>query len=98
LKHRILVIDDEPSFLLSVKKFLTTAPHYFEVETTTSPLTGLEMFRERVYDCVLLDIKIPALNGSELLKQMIQISPTVPIIMVSGQSSGYSAYFNSLLK
>ncbi|HOJ18985.1 MAG TPA: sigma-54 dependent transcriptional regulator [Ignavibacteriaceae bacterium] len=87
MKHRILVIDDEPSFLLSVKKFLTTAPHYFEVETTTSPLTGLEMFRERVYDCVLLDIKIPALNGSELLKQMIQISPTVPIIMVSGQSS-----------
>lgn len=87
MRHRILVIDDEAGFLLSVKKFLTTPPHNFEVETTTSPLSGLDLFKNNDYDCVLLDIKIPALNGSEVLKQMIQINPIVPIIMVSGQSS-----------
>ncbi|MHA1267971.1 MAG: sigma-54-dependent transcriptional regulator [Candidatus Helarchaeota archaeon] len=82
---KILAIDDDPSFLLSLSNFLEYKNYY--VQTAPNPFKAEEYFRNEDFDCVLLDVKMPGMDGIDLLKKFQQIRPTIPIIMISGQST-----------
>jgi DNA-binding response OmpR family regulator len=64
-KARILVIDDEEIIRVSCKRALV--PEGYEVDTAASGREGLELFEKEKYDLVLVDLKMPGLNGIEVL-------------------------------
>lgn len=85
MEHRILAIDDDDNFLKSLKVFLEDKG--YAVETISNSAYAFDFIKEKNFDCILLDVKMPGINGVDLLKIIIHIFPTIPIIMVSGQSN-----------
>lgn len=82
-KADVLIIDDEKNILLTLKKALTGAD--YSVETATSGETGLEMAEEVDPEVVLLDLKLPGMNGLEVLRQLEDHRANV--IMITGHGS-----------
>jgi PAS domain S-box-containing protein len=81
---RILVVDDEPHICRALDRLLTSKGHH--VETTSSPLQALEMLRDRRYDLILLDLRMPDMSGIELYERIGIISPSMQrkVICVTG--------------
>ena len=65
---KILVIDDEPDIASSVKKGLER--NEFQVDAYTDPQKALSEFKPGVYDLLLIDIRMPKLNGFELYREI----------------------------
>lgn len=82
---RILAIDDEQSILESLKEILEYENH--QVDIASDGETGVEIFRTNRYDAVFLDIKMPKMDGLEVLDQLSQINSEVPVIMISGHGT-----------
>ncbi len=82
---RILAVDDDANFLKALKRMLSTKN--FEVEVTTDPFDGLEKALKNPFDCILLDVKMPGLDGVALMDKIKEEDPNVPIIFISGQSN-----------
>lgn len=82
---RILLVDDEKS----IRKTLSEILEYekFEVDQAENGQTGLDMMQKTTYDVVLLDIKMPKMDGMEVLEKAQQLVPDVPIIMISGHGN-----------
>jgi DNA-binding response OmpR family regulator len=68
MKKRILVIDDEPDITASIKNGLTR--NGFEVTTYNDPITALENYNVGTYDLMLLDIRMPKMNGFEFYREI----------------------------
>lgn len=82
---RILAIDDEQSILESLREILEY--ENYEVDIAQEGEEGLEYFRNNKYDAVFLDIKMPKMDGLEVLDQLMEISADVPVIMISGHGT-----------
>jgi DNA-binding NtrC family response regulator len=82
---RILAIDDEQSILESLKEILEYENH--QVDIASEGEAGVEMFQNNKYDAVFLDIKMPKMDGLEVLDQLNQIAADVPVIMISGHGT-----------
>ena len=82
---RILVIDDEQSIRNSLKEVLEYEK--YEVDLATEGREGLEMFEKNQYDVVLCDIKMPKMDGIEVLEDIFGQTTDVPIIMISGHGN-----------
>jgi len=79
-----LVVDDEPHLLdLLTVYFLTSR---CEVETATNGTDALIAVSQQRPDVVLLDINMPGMNGVEALKEIMKLDPSIPVIMVTGNS------------
>jgi DNA-binding NtrC family response regulator len=87
MQNRILVIDDDRAYLISMKRLLEGTSFGFEVETASSAIYALDKLESQSYDCILLDVRIPGLNGIEFLKVVISKYASIPVIMVSAQNS-----------
>jgi two-component system, NtrC family, nitrogen regulation response regulator NtrX len=82
----ILIVDDEKSVRDSIKMILEYEKH--NVVFAENGSNALAIFKEGIFDAVLLDIKMPpGLDGIEVLKEMKQINPDVPVIMISGHGT-----------
>ncbi len=79
----VLVVDDEPSFLLALRQALTKEG--FDVATAADGEAALELFNDRPFDIVLLDVMLPSMNGIDVCRK-IRSMTDVPIIMVSARS------------
>ncbi len=79
----VLVVDDEPSFLLALRQALATEG--FEVTTAADGEDALELFSSKSFDIVLLDVMLPAMSGIDVCRSIRSVSDT-PIIMVSARS------------
>ena len=81
----ILIIDDEKS----IRKTLTEILSYegYKIDEAADGEEGLKKFKEKTYDLVLCDIKMPKLDGIEFLEKAKQINPDVPIIVISGHGN-----------
>ena len=81
----ILIIDDEKS----IRKTLTEILSYegYKVDEAGDGEEGLKKFKEKTYDLVLCDIKMPKLDGIEFLEKAKQINADVPIIIISGHGN-----------
>ncbi len=85
MQHRILAIDDDVNFLGFLKQNLENIG--YNVITVSDSNTAVKEFEKNSFDCVLLDVKLPGINGLELLDISLKNNSTTPVIMVSGQSS-----------
>ncbi len=81
----ILIIDDEKS----IRKTLTEILSYegYKIDEASDGEEGLKKFREKNYDLVLCDIKMPKLDGIEFLEKAKQVNSDVPIIIISGHGN-----------
>jgi DNA-binding NtrC family response regulator len=83
--QKILIIDNDPVFLRTAKRLLET--HGFLVNTLGNPTDAIDILREDSFNCILLDVKMPAMNGLEVLKLFQQHNINIPVIMISGEST-----------
>ncbi len=81
----LLIIDDEKA----IRKTLTEILSFegYKIEEAADGEEGLKKFREKNYDLVLCDIKMPKVDGIEFLQKAGEINPDVPIIMISGHGN-----------
>lgn len=81
----LLIIDDEKA----IRKTLTEILSFegYKIEEAADGEEGLKKFKEKTYDLVLCDIKMPKLDGIEFLQKAGEINPDVPIIMISGHGN-----------
>jgi len=81
---RILVIDDERSIRNTLREILEYEK--YEVDDAPTGPEGLEMASQNEYDAILLDIKMPQMDGIEVLEQIVP-KMDVPVIMISGHGT-----------
>lgn len=81
----ILVIDDEKSIRNTLQEVLEYENH--KVDLATNGSEGLELFDRGGYDIVLCDIKMPGMDGIEVLDKMHELNHDVPVIMISGHGN-----------
>ncbi|MEI7490281.1 MAG: sigma-54 dependent transcriptional regulator [Bacteroidota bacterium] len=81
---RILVIDDEQSILSTLHEILEYEK--FRVDDAKDGAEGLKLARDHHYDAILCDIKMPKMDGLEVLNQLLSFTET-PIIMISGHGT-----------
>ena len=79
--RRILLVDDE-SDVISVFKMILEMNGY-EVDAYTSPATALENFKPDFYGLLLLDIRMPTMNGFELYRKMRNIDDDVRVCFIT---------------
>ena len=82
---KILAIDDEQSIRESLKEILEYEKHV--VDLASNGEEGIQMFQDDKFDAVLLDIKMPQMDGIEVLDKLIATSPDIPVIMISGHGT-----------
>ena len=81
---KILVIEDEAAIRRVLKKIISEENDSYLVEEAEDGLLGIEMIKNNDYDLVLCDIKMPKMDGVEVLEKAKKIKPEIPIIMISG--------------
>ena len=84
MNEKILVVDDDENLLKSIKKILSLE-HYI-VDILSNPLKIDTYLESKEYHCLLLDVRMPVMSGIDVLKKTIFKIPSLPIIMISGQS------------
>jgi DNA-binding NtrC family response regulator len=80
----ILVIEDESAIRRVLVKILSEESEAYQVEEAEDGLRGMEAIKNKDYDLVLCDIKMPKMDGVEVLEAARKIKPEVPFIMISG--------------
>lgn len=81
---KILVIEDEAAIRRVLKKILTEESKDYLVEEAEDGLAAMEKIKEEDYDLVLCDIKMPKMDGIEVLEATKKIKPETPFVMISG--------------
>ncbi|MFD2517990.1 sigma-54-dependent transcriptional regulator [Salinimicrobium flavum] len=81
---KILLIEDEAAIRRVLTKILTEENGTYEVEEAADGLEGIEKIRENEYDLVLCDIKMPKMDGVEVLDAVKKLKPEIPMVMISG--------------
>jgi len=86
---QLLLVDDEERFLETTKRLLEKRG--VEVLTATDGLEALTILDAQRVDVVILDVKMPGVDGVEVLRQIKQEQPLVEVIMLTGHASVESA-------
>ncbi len=81
---KILVIEDEAAIRRVLVKILSEENDTYLVEEAEDGLKGMETIKNNDYDLVLCDIKMPKMDGVEVLEAARKIKPEIPFIMISG--------------
>ena len=81
----ILIIDDEKAIRKTLSEILSYEG--YKIEEASDGEEGLKKFRDKAYDVVLCDIKMPKLDGLEFLDKAREANPDVPVIMISGHGT-----------
>lgn len=85
MQQKILVIDDEKAIRSSLKDILNFEG--FDVEEATDGIEAIKKIKDNEYDCILCDIKMPKMDGKEVLDQSLQLKPDIPFILISGHGT-----------
>ena len=81
---KILIIEDEAAIRRVLTKILTEESSTYQVEEAEDGKLGFEKIKNTDYDLVLCDIKMPKMDGVELLEAVKKIKPEIPMVMISG--------------
>ena len=81
---KILIIEDEAAIRRVLTKIISEENEAYHVEEAEDGLLGIEMIKNQDYDLVLCDIKMPKMDGVEVLEKAKKIKPEIPIVMISG--------------
>ncbi len=81
---KILIIEDEPAIRRVLTKILSEESTTYQVDEAEDGVQGYEKIKSNDYDLVLCDIKMPKMDGVELLEAVKKIKPEIPMVMISG--------------
>ncbi|MEP3836322.1 MAG: sigma-54 dependent transcriptional regulator [Algibacter sp.] len=81
---KILVIEDEAAIRRVLVKILSEENEAYKVDEAEDGLLGVEKIKNEDFDLILCDIKMPKMDGVEVLEAVKKIKPEIPIVMISG--------------
>tara|TARA_B100000780_G_scaffold237856_1_gene179089 strand:- start:1415 stop:2578 length:1164 start_codon:yes stop_codon:yes gene_type:complete len=81
---KILIIEDEAAIRRVLTKIISEESDTYKVEEAEDGLHGIEKIKDNDYDLVLCDIKMPKMDGVEVLERAKKIKPEIPFVMISG--------------
>jgi two-component system nitrogen regulation response regulator NtrX len=81
---KILIIEDEAAIRRVLVKILSEENDTYQVDEAEDGVVGLEKIKNNEYDLVLCDIKMPKMDGVEVLEAAKKIKPEIPMVMISG--------------
>ncbi len=90
---RLLLVDDEEEFLLATSQALSRRG--FEVSVAPNGVSALELVAEQSFDVIVLDVKMPDINGLEVFSQIRSRIPEMPVIILTGHPSINDAFHTS---
>lgn len=90
---KLLLVDDEEEFLMATSQAL--GRRGFQVSIAPNGVTALEVIHSDVFDVVVLDVKMPDIDGIEVFRKIHNQYPHLPIIMLTGHSSISDAFQTS---
>jgi DNA-binding NtrC family response regulator len=82
---RILIVDDEERFRLTLAKLLKVRE--LDVTTLGSGPEALEALKEEQYDVIVLDVRMPGMDGIETLAEIKKLNPNIEVIILTGHAS-----------
>ncbi len=88
-KQAILVVDDEPIMQEILSDFLREEG--YDVDVASSGEEGVELARARPYDCAIVDLMMPGIDGIQTTQSLKELDPTLPVIMITAFASVESA-------
>ncbi|MGZ5489884.1 MAG: response regulator [Nitrososphaeraceae archaeon] len=87
---RILLVDDEADIIFTMKDILEEEG--FKVDTFNDPTIALESYRSNLYDLVILDIKMPKMDGFQLYSKLKEKDPQVKICFLTASEMFYEKF------
>ena len=81
-KYSILVVDDDRDMCLSLIDVISLDADYKAV-SSSSPKKAIEMVRKKNYSLVIIDYKMPEMDGLSVIKTMQELRPSIPVIMLT---------------
>ncbi len=81
---KILIIEDEAAIRRVLSKILSEENDSYQVDEAEDGIVGFEKIKNNDYDLVLCDIKMPKMDGVEVLEAVKKIKPEIPMVMISG--------------
>jgi len=91
MKKRILVVDDEPDINFLFKMILEENSE-FMVHSFTDPLLALKNFKSNLYDLILVDIKMPEMDGLDFYREIRKIDKNVRLCFVTASEKYYEPF------
>ena len=90
MTKRILLIDDEPDITFTIKDILED--NGFQVDSFNDPVLALNYYKVSFYDLVILDIKMPKMDGFELYTKIREKDPQVKICFLTASEMYYEKF------
>ncbi|ALM20333.1 Fis family transcriptional regulator [Nonlabens sp. MIC269] len=81
---QILIIEDESAIRRVLGKILSEEDKNYKITEAEDGLAGMDLIKDNDYDLVLCDIKMPKMDGVEVLEAVQKIKPETPVVMISG--------------
>ena len=88
--RKILLVDDEPDVIYTIKNILED--NRFQVDTFNDPINALKSYRNNFYDLVILDIKMPKMDGFELYIKIREKDPKFKICFLPASEMYYEKF------
>uniref|UniRef100_A0A7V6CDC4 Sigma-54-dependent Fis family transcriptional regulator n=1 Tax=Thermodesulfobacterium geofontis TaxID=1295609 RepID=A0A7V6CDC4_9BACT len=82
MAEKILIIDDEPDMLKLLSMILREKTPY-EVSTTNNPIEAVELVKKGEFDLIITDLKMPGLDGLQLLEEAKKKDEDIPVIIIT---------------
>ena len=84
-RSKILIVDDEKNIRTSLGRFFDL--HGDSVSSAENGQQALDQIRRQSFECVILDLKLPDLDGIQVLEKLREIDPFVPVILLTAHGS-----------
>jgi len=84
MNNTVIVVDDSPNIRLTIKNVLEDQG--YQVVTCETGEAAIQKVQEEIFEAMLLDVKLPGIDGLTALKKIIHIQPALKVIMISGHA------------
>lgn len=95
-KNKILLVDDDLDTCMTFKEILEE--YEYDVDAYDKPQNALQNFKSGIYDLLVLDIKMPKIDGVKLYQEIRKIDKTVRVCFITASEEYYTEYFPGLKK
>src|SRR5438067_571142 len=83
-RSRVLIVDDDPGLLQALSETLQLRMQTLLVETSDSAAAALDRIATTDYDAIVADIRLPGMDGLELLGRIRELRPDTPTLLITG--------------